>query len=723
MKKLELLAPAGSLETLKAVIRAGADAVYLGGASFGARAYAKNFTDEEILEGIRYGHLHERKIILAVNTLLKERELEHALYEFLRPCYEEGIDAVIVQDLGVLDFIQSNFPGLQIHASTQMTVTNAAGAMLLKKMGLQRMVTAREMSLEEIRRIHKQVDIELESFVHGALCYCYSGQCLMSSMLGGRSGNRGRCAQPCRLPYQVNGRKTAPVLSLKDLCTLPFLYELADSGVYSFKIEGRMKSPEYAAGVVEIYRKYMDSYLEDSRIPVEQKDLEILLDLGNRSGFTRGYYQINREASMLSGSSASHAKRESPVLARIRQNYLEQELQEKITGKLTLQKGKPARLELSDGIRKVCCEGEVVQQAKSQPLSGRDVVERLKKTGNTPFVFASCTVKLEDDVFLPVKQLNQLRREALEELIEQILASDRRECPKRSPAPFPEQEKPAGQSQWETEAVGWPKVSASVEQREQLAAVQSSRAVGTVYIDCLNYDREGLVEQLTKDVFHLRAKGKKVFFILPHVFRDRTGQFYEGIFESLEALPLEGYVLRNLDELAFFTLTHPTGKKLIADSRLYTYSNRAKNLLHRLGIAVDTIPSELNQKEISHRKNRDSELVIYGRTELMVSAQCVQKNTAGCDGRPKLSRLTDRYQMQFPVRNYCAECYNVIYNSIPLCLLGETEAIRAVQPDSVRLCFTTESRSETEQILAMVENPPDEIGFAHTKGHWKRGVE
>lgn len=723
MKNLELLAPAGSLETLKAVIRAGADAVYLGGASFGARAYAKNFTDEEILEGIRYGHLHGRKIILAVNTLLKERELEQGLFDFLRPCYEEGIDAVIVQDLGVLDFIQSNFPGLPIHASTQMMVTNVSGAMLLKKMGLQRMVTAREMSLEEIRRIHKQVDIELESFVHGALCYCYSGQCLMSSMLGGRSGNRGRCAQPCRLPYQVNGRKASPVLSLKDLCTLPFLYELADSGVYSFKIEGRMKSPEYAAGVVEIYRKYMDSYLEDRRIPVEQKDLETLLDLGNRSGFTRGYYETGGETSMLSGSSASHTRRESPVLAQIRQNYLEQELQEEITGKLTLQKGKPARLELSDGIRQVYCEGEAVQQAKSQPLSEQAVVERLKKTGNTPFAFVTCTVEMEDDVFLPVKQLNQLRREALESLEEQILASDRRECPKRSPASFSEQEKSAGQSQWKTEAVGWSKVSASVEQREQFAAVQASRAVGTVYIDCLNYDREGLVEQLTEDVRCLREKGKKVFFILPHVFRDKTGQFYEEIFESLEALPLDGYVLRNLDELAFFTLTHPTEKKLIADSRLYTYSNRAKNLLHRLGIAVDTIPSELNQKEISHRRNRDSELVIYGRTELMISAQCVQKNTAGCDRKPKLSGLTDRYQMQFPVRNYCAECYNVIYNSIPLCLLTESETIRAVQPDSVRLCFTTESRSETEQILAMVEKPPDEIGFAHTKGHWKRGVE
>ena len=266
MKELELLAPAGSLKTLKAVIHAGADAVYLGGSMFGARAYANNFNEEELLEAIRFGHIHGRKIILAVNTLLKEYELGQ-LYDYLRPYYEAGVDAVIVQDMGVMEFIKTHFPNLPIHTSTQMTITNVEGARLLKEQGVERVVTAREMSLEEIQRIHDEVGVELESFIHGALCYCYSGQCLFSSIIGGRSGNRGRCAQPCRLSYEVlqgekslTGHHATPILSLKDMCTLPFLYELADHGVYSFKIEGRMKTALYVAVVTRTYREAIDDY-------------------------------------------------------------------------------------------------------------------------------------------------------------------------------------------------------------------------------------------------------------------------------------------------------------------------------------------------------------------------------------------------------------------------------------------------------------------------------
>ena len=316
-KGLELLAPAGSPETFRAVLCAGADAVYLGGSQFGARAYAGYFTGPELLEALDYAHVHNRKVFLTVNTLLKNEEQKERLYEYLLPYYEAGLDAVIVQDYGVFHFIRENFKELPLHASTQMTVAGVEGARFLKEQGAQRIVTARELSLSELRAISDQVDVELESFVHGALCYCYSGQCLLSSMLGGRSGNRGRCAQPCRLPYTVLdekkkslNRKNPYILSLKDMNTIEFLPKIAESGVYSFKIEGRMKSTSYASGVVSVYRKYMDLYLNEGAeaYRVTEEDKKKLYDFGNRSGFTDGYYHRHNGADMLTGAASAHNK-------------------------------------------------------------------------------------------------------------------------------------------------------------------------------------------------------------------------------------------------------------------------------------------------------------------------------------------------------------------------------------------------------------------------------
>ncbi len=262
-KKIEILAPAGSYGSFMAAVTAGADAVYAGGPRFGARAFADNFTEEQLLSAIDYAHLHGRKFYLTVNTLLKDAELEE-LHEYLEPLYRQGLDAVIVQDIGVLSFVREHFPGMDIHASTQMTVTNTEGALFLKEQGAVRVVPARELALEEVYDIVEQTGLEMECFVHGALCYCYSGQCLLSSLIGGRSGNRGQCAQPCRLPYTVNGKKEY-TLSLKDICTLELIPELVDAGIDSFKIEGRMKKPEYVALVTAMYRKYTDMYLQKGR--------------------------------------------------------------------------------------------------------------------------------------------------------------------------------------------------------------------------------------------------------------------------------------------------------------------------------------------------------------------------------------------------------------------------------------------------------------------------
>lgn len=321
--RVEILAPAGSMECLKAAITAGADAVYTGGALFGARAYAHNLTEEELLEAIDYVHLHGRRLYLTVNTLIKDREMEKQMYDYLLPYYRQGLDAVIVQDIGLFRFIWKHFPDLPIHASTQMTLTGVDGAKFLEKEGAQRIVTSRELSMAEVKKIADETELEIESFVHGALCYCYSGQCLFSSFIGGRSGNRGQCAQPCRLLYRTpEAKRPQYLLSLKDICTLELIPEMIESGIYSFKIEGRMKKPEYAAAVAFQYRKYADLYLkyyeecpaeEDpaayamKKYRVREEDRQMLLDLYNRGGFHTGYYHTQNGREMISLNRPNHA--------------------------------------------------------------------------------------------------------------------------------------------------------------------------------------------------------------------------------------------------------------------------------------------------------------------------------------------------------------------------------------------------------------------------------
>lgn len=750
MKELELLAPAGSLKTLKAVIHAGADAVYLGGSMFGARAYANNFNEEELLEAIRFGHIHGRKIILAVNTLLKEYELGQ-LYDYLHPYYEAGLDAVIVQDMGVMEFIKTHFPNLPIHTSTQMTITNVEGARLLKEQGVERVVTAREMSLEEIQRIHDEVGVELESFIHGALCYCYSGQCLFSSIIGGRSGNRGRCAQPCRLSYEVlqgekslTGHHATPILSLKDMCTLPFLYELADHGVYSFKIEGRMKTPEYAAGVVSIYRKYMDSYLDGSRIPVEKKDIRALLELGNRGGFTNGYYYHHNDSDMLSGESASHNKSEGVLQDNIRREYVDTELKEKIKGKLILNKECPAKIEVQYGKIKVSYQGDMVLVAQNRPLTKEVVTEKITKTGNTPFVFENLEVTMDDDIFMPVNQLNQLRRGALEALEEVLLKPYERTLPELVETSSAETDRQTtgnaikekqisgqllSQTSGQQSAGSSTEVRVLIEDAEQLPAVLKADFVDTVYLDCMLYTRENLLRKLSEDIDRVHASGKKAFYVFPFIFRQQTSLFYEKIMPELKKLPLDGIMVRSLDEIAFIKEWGNENWQMVSDSNLYTYSNEAAEYFYRLGMIQDTIPVELNRKEILRRENSRSEMIIYGRLPLMITAQCIHKNTLGCMHQPKVLNLKDRYSVHFPVKNFCSECYNVIYNSLPVCLFKEDVTVKKIAPAAVRLSFTTETEEETEQILTIYGDIYKNGGILGqmpmecTNGHFKRGVE
>lgn len=733
-RELELLAPAGSLATLKAVMNAGADAVYVGGAMFGARAYAQNLNREELLEAIDYGHLHDRKVILAVNTLLKNREISGQLYDYLLPYYEAGLDAVIVQDFGVMRFVRTHFPKLPIHTSTQMTVAGVGGAKLLASLGAERIVTARELSLQEIAAIHQAVEVEIESFIHGALCYSYSGQCLLSSILGGRSGNRGRCAQPCRLAYEVYDKnrkllnpKTPYILSLKDLNTLEFLPEIAESGVYSFKIEGRMKSTEYAKGVVSVYRRYMDRYLEYGRegYQVTKEDERLLFDFGNRNGFTKGYYWQRNGRDMLTGESSTHSK----ALNHAAQTKTDAvtELKEKIHGKLTILSGKPAKLLVWKDDCAIEVTGEAAQTALNRPVTKEAVLEKVNKTGNTPFVFSEVEIELEENVFLPMTAVNHMRKEALERLQHELLKPYHR---KKIPVIFEESEVFAAYKK-EAEKQKPQDMIVSTESREGLQQALRREWVTDIYLDSIGYTREELVEGLKRDASAAKDAGKRVFYLMPPVFRTDTRAFYEQILSDLLALPLDGFVIRSYDELGFFQEC-AGGVTLRLDAGMYTYSDAAKEAFVRdTGIFRDTVPVELNKGELSHRHNEMSELLVYGRLPLMISAGCVCKNTLGCKKHTEWLSLKDRYGVEFPVRNFCAECCNIIYNAKPLLLMQFAEELQKMSFAAYRIHFTTETKQEITAVLDYAEdtllagrkqNPPECISD-YTNGHYKRGVE
>lgn len=438
MQNIELLAPAGSFEAARAAISAGADALYMGGAAFSARAYAESAGTEMLLETIRYAHLRGVKVYMTLNTLMKEREMD-TLYEYLLPYYRAGVDAVIVQDLGVLRFVREHFPLLPVHASTQMTVTGRYYAALLKELGVSRVVTARELSAEEIRDIHTHVDVEIESFVHGALCYCCSGQCLMSSFLGGRSGNRGRCAGPCRLPYEVldengkklSGRGGAYVLSMKDFDTHAALPELLSAGVMSLKIEGRMKSPLYVAAVTSVYRKRLDYLCGKGEKPREAEEAALLSAAFDRGGSTDGYLKRHNGADMIVWKEKAERRPEEALLSAVRERYLLRERKLPVTAEAFLEKGKPARLILSAEAgsvkARVCAESVYgdrsvrVEAASKQPLSEAKIRENLGKFGTTAFEPKQLLLHADADIFIPVREINELRRKAADELTEEIL--------------------------------------------------------------------------------------------------------------------------------------------------------------------------------------------------------------------------------------------------------------------------------------------------------------
>lgn len=699
-RDFELLAPAGNINIFKAVIEAGADAVYVGGSMFGARAYANNFDEEELLYAIDYAHLKGVKVYLTVNTLLKNDEIEK-LYDYLLPFYERGLDAVLVQDLGALKLIHDRFPDLAIHTSTQMTVTGIDGVRFLKQFGVQRVVMAREVSLAEMKEIHEKCGMEIEAFVHGALCYSYSGQCLFSSMLGGRSGNRGRCAQPCRLPYCVGNKKDTYILSLKDMCGIKDLQKLKESGVYSLKIEGRMKQAGYASGVVAYYRRYIDSMKE-----VSDKDYKNIAGLGNRCGFTDKYYFEHNGTDMVTFEKpnfVSDASDELPQFSKI-----------KIQGKLTLKEAEPGALTVSCGGYRFTSYMDPVSHALKAPAGRKNVAERISKTGDTPFEFENIDITMDNDIFVPNGALNKLRREAIEGLQNEILTQYKR----TASASYGWKSKKTS----EIKPSGDPKVIASVRDGKQLYRLLEYDNISEIYIDSSKYGRRDFVKEFNDDVFCVNNAEKKAYLALPVIFRRSTRDYFETISDQLKKIDFEGFIVRNYEEF-FWVKTRFAGKKIVTDHNMYTYNDMAKSMFFDNGADADTMPLELNQKEINRRNNKGSQMIIYGYYPLMVSAQCVHKNSYKCDRTPQITYLKDRYNKIFPVWNNCSECYNIIYNSCPTVLFNNIQKIKNAGIDALRLDFTFEKPEEIDTVMAAFESNSADGIKEYTNGHFKRGVE
>ena len=731
MRKHELLSPAGSLEICKAVLNAGADAVYLGGDKFGARAFAKNFTQNDIQEALDFAHMRGKKIFLTVNTLLKNKEIETELFSYLKPLYEHGLDAVIVQDYGVFQFVHRNFPELALHASTQMSVSNVSGAKFLVEHGAERIVTARELSRSEIRRIYDETGVEIESFIHGALCYCYSGQCLMSSMIGGRSGNRGRCAQPCRLPYQVyrdgkrlNNDRTGYALSPKDMCTVDILPEIIEAGVYSLKIEGRMKKPEYTAGVVSVYRKYLDKYLSGEKRPIVTKeDKQMLWDIYNRDGFHQSYYKQRNGRSMMALENEKSAGiiRNEELFTRIRKEYIDKKTPVLIRGTMSLYNGCPAILEVQAGDCRVTVEGETVQTAMNCPLGEERIRRQMEKTGGSGFMFEKLDIFMGDDIFLPMQQLNHLRRQGLEALEKEMLRPwKQRKAKERDLKDIPETEKQTTKEF----------LTAAVETEEQLATVEKTDGVKRIYANCGIFPMSGFVQNVERWIHRLEEEGKELFLTLPRIVRDRELDGRKETFQELVQKGLGGFLVRNMESYGILDAMGLTSR-IVLDANIYTMNNRAEAFWMKKGILGDTVPLELNAKELAHRNNKNSELTVYGYTPMMVSVQCVQKTMDHCNHACVQYVLKDRYQKEFRGVCSCEFCYNTIYNTLPTSLLKEKEKAEKLGVKAYRLSFTTETQQETEKIVrAFVDvylrgqKPDGQMQTEETtKGHFQRGVE
>ena len=734
--EIEVLAPAGSYESLVAAVNAGADAIYIGGEKFGARAYADNPKEDELLKGITYAHHFGVRVYMTVNTLLKENEMKE-LYDYLLPYYRAGLDAVIVQDMGVFHFVHQYFQNMDIHISTQVSITGPESVKQLQAMGATRVVPARELSLAEIAAIDATGDIEIECFVHGALCYAYSGQCLMSSLIGGRSGNRGRCAQTCRLPYSLYNEKGEEIskngknhlLSCKDLCSLDILPDLIEAGVDSLKIEGRMKSPRYTAGVVRIWRKYVDLYKKVGKkeYQVEPSDRRELLDLFDRGGQTDGYYTKHNGKDMIAFEEKPKKREVNEKLFDfLDKTYVETQKKHDLVGKLRVHTQMPMILELSCDKAVVCVQGAIPDVAKSRSATVEEVKKQIQKMGGTWYQLKDLEVELDDGLFIPVKALNDLRREAIAILDEKILSPYYREVEPPYTRNIEEKKKAEKEEKK-------PFLHVVCETKEQLQAIAECSS-NHLMVEEISFEADTIAASDWKNtVDDLHQQGYRVNLYLPHIFRLEAKQFFNEHEKEFVEAGFDALMIRSLEEVGYvegiFKKYQEKRPRFLFDYTMYNYNHEAADTLNLLGADKETLPVEFNLKELKKMDCAGKELLVYGRIPMMVSAQCLKKNTLGCDHKMSLLTLQDRYKKDMPVKNRCTFCYNSIYNAQPLSTIGLVTEISNLGVESYRLWFTTEKKDEVRKIVdcyvdVYLQNQRREEPIKDfTRGHFKRGIE
>ena len=724
--EVELLAPAGNKEAFIGAINAGADAVYLGGEKYSARAYADNFSTEDIIFCIRYAHLRGKKVYLTVNTLMKDFEIEE-LCDYIAPMYEAGLDACIIQDIGAFALLKNAFPDMEMHVSTQMTITGIYGAKMLKDMGASRIVPARELSLEEIKYIRDETGLEMETFIHGAMCYSYSGQCLFSSILGGRSGNRGRCAQPCRLPYKVSvkGQTTGECypLSLKDMCTIEHIESLMEAGIDSFKIEGRMKKPEYSAGVTAIYRKYIDLKKKNPTKPLhfEKKDLEQLNHLYIRSERQDGYYFKQNGADMVTLNSPSYSGSDDTLLQEIKGKYLSDNYRFPPTVYANVVRGEKISLTYLCNNISVTVEGEIVQAAQKAALTEESIAKQLTKLGDTSFEAQEINIYTDNQSFCSIKSLNELRREAIS-LLEDALIESYGLKAHRNYQPLNIAVKEDTATIKKTFKQGY---SLHFSNKEQLIAFcEYAKKSSDLNISHIYVESEVLlqVDKITEKICDY-----PIYVALPYVMRKKDASLIRELVNKCMALDIKGFVIRNLEEYAFLQEIGYNGE-IRSDAGIYIWNQYSMNFWSKRLSGIHC-PLELNKKEWKHLfYNIPMEKLVYGRIPMMITANCVAKTTTHCLNHQKentIAYITDRYQKQFPVVLSCKYCTNIIYNSVPLSLHKDL----AEYNDYIvkKLQFTTENAAETIEIIKFfLKNPTEELTEPpfkeYTTAHEKRGV-
>ncbi len=745
-KCVELLAPAGNYEAFLGAVNAGADAVYLGGNKFSARAYADNFTVEEICHALHIAHFYGKKIYLTVNTLIKDNEFEE-LYEYLVPVYEAGLDGIIVQDLGVCHYLLKHFDGLAIHASTQMNITGSLGAAFMKESGVKRIVPARELSFNEIKALKRDTGLEIECFVHGAMCYCYSGQCLFSSILGGRSGNRGQCAQPCRLPYSVEGGginlKESYPLSLKDMCTLEYLPKLIGAGIDSFKIEGRMKKPEYTAGVTALYRKYIDLYYEKGAesYQVSEEDMDFLKKLYIRSEIQTGYYERHNGKEMVTLKEPGYLRSDESILSKIREKYIHDPVKERVKLKASLKTDEPFCIQLYGREVSVSVSGETVTGAKNAPLCEGSILKQLLKTGNSCLMIEDADIMAGENIFLPVAAMNALRREAVTAYENAVITKNGLICERAMPADR------KNEAQDKSTDVGDAKEDKNLD--ESALSDRKDKRPRFVCKDCLVttleqffavlqyncrriYIESDLYEKERESIDKVTQENTQTewFLALPYVLRQYDKPYLDRLTETVTQTEnkISGFLVRNPESLAYAT-SLSTGYKIVTDAGLYCYNTKMPAFLERY-VKEYTLPYELNAGECRHlaknirRCGAGAAMIVYGRIPMMITANCLYKTADRChkkagDGQAdETVALVDRYQAAFPVMINCRHCYNVIYNSVPYSLHRKNRELSGIDVSVWRYDFTMETKQQVDAVLSGLEFPFSE----YTTGHFKRGV-